>query len=236
MGDGAADSPRQVRAGAAAGDARQRHRHVDRGGEGEPLRSALEGSRPRLRHRRRLLHVHGPRRRPHRARRARAERLSHRPSRAPTTIFAPASKLADFVKERNPKRIGVNMSDEIGPADGLSVTMLAHLKKTLGEPYASRLVSAEKLRVASSGPGASPSEIVAFGEAAGIAMQLAERALSNEVITVGQDHTRGRRLVAAGSAARERAWLGIRHAFRLRDRARTGSSPPPPPASSSPAT
>jgi Xaa-Pro aminopeptidase len=96
-----------------------------------------------------------------------------------------ASMLADFVRQRDPKRIGVNMSDQIGPADGLSVTMLAHLKKTLGEPYASRLVSAEKLvvdfrtrRVAA--------EIVAFGEAAGIAVQLAERALSNEVITVGK--------------------------------------------------
>jgi Xaa-Pro aminopeptidase len=96
-----------------------------------------------------------------------------------------ATMLADFVRQRDPKRIGVNMSEEIGPADGLSVTMLAHLKKTLGEPYASRLVSAEKLvvdfrsrRVAS--------EIVAFGEAAGVAVQLAERALSNEVITVGK--------------------------------------------------
>lgn len=96
-----------------------------------------------------------------------------------------STMLADFVRQRDPKRIGVNMSDEIGPADGLTVTMFAHLKKTLGEPYASRLVSAEKLvvdfrsrRVAS--------EIVAFGEAAGIAVQLAERALSNEVITVGR--------------------------------------------------
>ena len=77
------------------------------------------------------------------------------------------------------------MSEQIGPADGLSVTMLAHLKKTLGEPYASRFVTAEKLvvdfrshRVAA--------EIVAFGEAAGIAIQLTERALSNEVITPGK--------------------------------------------------
>lgn len=99
--------------------------------------------------------------------------------------FLPASRLAEVVKARDPKRIGVNMSDEIGPADGLSVTMLAHLKKTLGEPYASRFVSAERVvtdfrshRVAS--------EIVAFGEAAGIAIQLTERALSNEVITVSK--------------------------------------------------
>ncbi len=96
-----------------------------------------------------------------------------------------ASMLADFVRQRNPTRIGVNMSDEIGPADGLSVTMLAHLKKTLGEPYASRLVSAEKL-VSEFRTRRVASEIVAFGEAAGIAIQLAERALSNEVITVGK--------------------------------------------------
>lgn len=97
----------------------------------------------------------------------------------------PASRLAELVKERNPSRIGVNMSDEIGPADGLSATLLAHLKKTLGEPYASRLVSAEKL-VSDFRSGRVASEIVAFGEAAGIAIQLAERALSNEVITPGK--------------------------------------------------
>lgn len=96
-----------------------------------------------------------------------------------------ASRLADLVKERNPARIGVNMSDEIGPADGLSATMLAHLKNTLGEPYASRLVSAEKL-VSEFRSRRVASEIVAFGEAAGIAIQLAERALSNEVITTGK--------------------------------------------------
>ena len=99
--------------------------------------------------------------------------------------IAPATKLAELVRQRDPKRIGVNMSDEIGPADGLSVTMLAELKKTLGEPYASRLVSAEKL-VSEFRSRRVASEIVAFGEAAGIAVQLAERALSNEVITIGK--------------------------------------------------
>jgi Xaa-Pro aminopeptidase len=100
-------------------------------------------------------------------------------------IFAPASTLAAFVKERNPKRIGVNMSDEIGPADGLSHTMHQHLVKTIGEPYASRLVTAERL-VSEFRSRRVASEIVAFGEAAGIAIQLAERALSNEVITIGK--------------------------------------------------
>jgi Xaa-Pro aminopeptidase len=100
-------------------------------------------------------------------------------------IFGPASSLTAFVKERDPKRIGVNMSDEIGPADGLSYTMHRHLMKTLGEPYASRLVSAERL-VSEFRSRRVAAEIVAFGEAAGIAVQLAERALSNEVITPGK--------------------------------------------------
>jgi Xaa-Pro aminopeptidase len=97
----------------------------------------------------------------------------------------PADRLPDIVRERDPKRIGVNMSDEIGPADGLSATMLAQLKKTLGQPYAGRLVSAEKL-VSEFRSRRVAAEIVAFGEASGIAVQLAERALSNEVITVGK--------------------------------------------------
>src|SRR5688500_7145791 len=100
-------------------------------------------------------------------------------------IVAAASTLAAHVKERNPKRIGLNMSEEIGPADGLSVTMLAHLQKTLGESFASRFVSAERL-VADFRSHRVASEIVAFGEAANIAIQLTERALSNEVITPGR--------------------------------------------------
>jgi len=99
--------------------------------------------------------------------------------------LAPASTLAEVVRERDPKRIGVNMSDEIGPADGLSYTMYHHLQKTLGAPWAGRLVSAEGL-VSDFRSRRVATEIVAFGEAAGIAIQLAERALSNEVITVGK--------------------------------------------------
>ena len=100
-------------------------------------------------------------------------------------IFAPASQLAEFVKARNPKRIGVNMSDEMGPADGLSYTMHRHLVTTLGEPYGGRLVSAERV-VSEFRSRRVAAEIVAFGESAGVAVQLAERALSNEVITPGK--------------------------------------------------
>ncbi len=92
--------------------------------------------------------------------------------------------LREFVRERDPERIGVNMSHAIGAADGLSHSSYLDLMETLGEPYASRVVSAEKLisdfrsrRVAS--------EIVAFGEAGEMSREIAERAFSNEVITPG---------------------------------------------------
>lgn len=92
--------------------------------------------------------------------------------------------LLEFVSERDPRRIGLNMSEHIGAADGLSHTSYQHLVKTLGPVYSSRFVSAQKLisdfrsrRVAS--------EIAAFAEAGEISREIAERALSNEVITVG---------------------------------------------------
>jgi Xaa-Pro aminopeptidase len=93
--------------------------------------------------------------------------------------------LKAFVTERDPKTIALNMSEGIGAADGLSHTSYLHLANTLGETYAARFVSAEKLasdfrsrRVAS--------EIVAFGEAGEMSREIAERALSNEVITPGK--------------------------------------------------
>ncbi len=95
-----------------------------------------------------------------------------------------SADLRAFVAARDPARIGVNMSEQIGAADGLSHSSYLHLVSTLGEPYASRLVSAEKLasdfrsrRVAT--------EIAAFAEAGEISKEIAERALSNEVIVPG---------------------------------------------------
>jgi Xaa-Pro aminopeptidase len=92
--------------------------------------------------------------------------------------------LKAFVAERAPKRIGVNMSEEIGAADGLSHASWLELTRTLGEPWASRLVSAEKL-VSDFRSRRVASEVAAFAEAAHLSRLLAERALSNEVIRPG---------------------------------------------------
>ena len=89
--------------------------------------------------------------------------------------------LAAFIKERDPKRIGVNMSKSIGAADGLSHTSHVHLVETLGEPYASRLVSAEKL-VSDFRSRRVTTEITAFAEAGEISREIAEHAMRDRYI------------------------------------------------------
>jgi len=53
--------------------------------------------------------------------------------------------LARIVKERDPKKIGINESDVIWGADGLSASLKRKLAATLGPRYEGRFQSAEKL-------------------------------------------------------------------------------------------
>ncbi len=99
-------------------------------------------------------------------------------------IVTGSTDLATFVSERGPSRIGVNMSRSIGAADGLSHTSYQALREQLGEPYPSRLVSAEKL-VSDFRSRRVMTEVAAFAEAGEISREIAERAFSNEVITPG---------------------------------------------------
>lgn len=95
-----------------------------------------------------------------------------------------SSELKNIVLDRNPQRIGVNMSERIGAADSLTHTAYLHLIRILGKPYADRLVSAEKL-VSDFRSRRVANEIVIFGQAGEISREIAERALSNEVISPG---------------------------------------------------
>ncbi|UCE43209.1 MAG: M24 family metallopeptidase [Candidatus Aminicenantes bacterium] len=99
-------------------------------------------------------------------------------------LLGPSSDLKKIISERDPKRIGVNMSERIGAADSLTHTCFLHLVKMLGKPWADRFVSAEKL-VSDFRSRRVASEIVIFGQAGEISREIAERALSNEVITPG---------------------------------------------------
>jgi Xaa-Pro aminopeptidase len=97
--------------------------------------------------------------------------------------------LRTFVAERDPKRIGIDVADEIGSADGLSHSMYQRLVNDLGAPYASRLVQAEHL-VSDFRSRQVPLETVMYGEAGEISRTIFERALTSEVIRPG--HTTGR--------------------------------------------
>lgn len=96
--------------------------------------------------------------------------------------FGSEPELKAFVEERDPKRIGLNYSRAIGGADGLSYSGYLELVEILGPKYAERFVSAEKL-VSDFRSRRVASEIAVYGEACELSYTIAERALSNEVIT-----------------------------------------------------
>lgn len=98
--------------------------------------------------------------------------------------FVGNADVREYVAARDPQRIGVNMSHAMGAADGLSHTSYEHLVAQLGDPYGARLVSAERL-VSAFRSRRVASEITAFAEAGELSREIAERALSNEVITPG---------------------------------------------------
>ena len=98
--------------------------------------------------------------------------------------FGSDLELKAYVEERDPKHIGLNISKFIGGADGLSHSGYEELTEVLGKKYADRFVSAEKL-VSDFRSRRVASEIAAYGEACELSYTIAERALSNEVITPG---------------------------------------------------
>jgi len=98
--------------------------------------------------------------------------------------FGGADELADWIRARDPQRIGVDMAESIGGADGLSHTSYLHLRSVLGTPFGDRLVSAERL-VSDFRSTRTAMEIAAFAEAGEISREIAERAFSREVITPG---------------------------------------------------
>ncbi|WP_428235260.1 M24 family metallopeptidase [Gracilimonas sp.] len=56
-------------------------------------------------------------------------------------------RLKEIIEERDPERIGINISEIWGHADGMVVTDYEEMKEAIGKKYTDRLVSAEKLAV-----------------------------------------------------------------------------------------
>jgi len=97
---------------------------------------------------------------------------------------APWDRLARVVRERAPKRIGINESRTFPFADGLTATLKAELVRALGPFFEARLVSAERLAVGWL-ETRTPEEILLYTQLAALNRGVAAEALSNKAIEPG---------------------------------------------------
>ena len=93
-------------------------------------------------------------------------------------------QLREYVHLVDPARIAINRSRTASMADGITVEMLAYLEDAIGEPYASRLESAESLIFDYVGVR-TDAELDIETEASWRTWNILRRAFSNEVITPG---------------------------------------------------
>ena len=90
--------------------------------------------------------------------------------------------LAEVIKKLDPKKIGINTSQDWAFGDGLSDTLKEELVKAIGPQLASRLVSAENLCIGWL-ETRSPQELSVYRHIAGIAHDIISDFYSNQVIT-----------------------------------------------------
>jgi Xaa-Pro aminopeptidase len=94
------------------------------------------------------------------------------------------AKLAEVIKERNPKVIGIDESLEDQYGDGLSASLKAQLVKAIGPEDAKRLKSAERVAVRVL-ERRTPDELTLYPQVVAIAHAIIAEAFSNQVITPG---------------------------------------------------
>ena len=90
--------------------------------------------------------------------------------------------LAEVIRGRNPRKIGINTSEYWAFGDGLSASLKARLEKALGPELSSRLVSAENLCIGWL-ETRSPQELSVYRHICGIAHDIIGEFFSNRVIT-----------------------------------------------------
>ena len=96
--------------------------------------------------------------------------------------------LAKYIETQNPKRIGVNISEHYGIADGLAKTDYDALMNVLSKKQKNKIVSAEKLSVRWI-ETRTPQEMVLFSQLAEITHKIISEAFSTKVITPGYTTT-----------------------------------------------
>ncbi len=93
-------------------------------------------------------------------------------------------RVAEIIADRNPKRIGINVSDEWPVADGLSHGLYKKLTAALGKSLSARLVSSEQLAVRWMETRI-PEEVEIWQRGVAIARATIAQAFSDAVITPG---------------------------------------------------
>lgn len=92
--------------------------------------------------------------------------------------------LAKVIRERNPERIGVNVSDTFALADGMTHTEFALFEEALGPELSDRITSAEALAVGWL-ETRSEAEMTVYPQICRIAHEIIAEGLSSEVIQPG---------------------------------------------------
>ncbi|MDN7124914.1 M24 family metallopeptidase [Pseudidiomarina sp. 1APP75-32.1] len=92
--------------------------------------------------------------------------------------------LADLIAERNPQRIGINVSRDWPVADGLTHGLQERLREVLSADLQQRLVSAEEL-VVRWVETRTPQEVAVYPQVVALARGVIAEAFSNKVITPG---------------------------------------------------
>ena len=96
--------------------------------------------------------------------------------------------LITYIKDKDPKKIGLNYSDDFGLADGLVSTEYQSFMKYLPEEYHSRVVSAEDLSIGWL-ETRSNVELNMYDQICGIGHDILQEAFSTNVITPGKTAT-----------------------------------------------
>jgi Xaa-Pro aminopeptidase len=93
-------------------------------------------------------------------------------------------RLAQVIKDRHPKRIGIDESETFAFGDGLTASLKERLVRVLGKEYESRLQSAERLAVGWL-ERRIPEELETYPHIVAIAHAIIAEAFSRDVITPG---------------------------------------------------
>jgi hypothetical protein len=96
--------------------------------------------------------------------------------------------LENLIRERNPNKIGINISEHFGISDGLVKTDYDALLDALAQDLESKLVSAEKLAIAWI-ETRTPKEMKLYNTLVEVTHQIIDEAFSNKVIMPGKTTT-----------------------------------------------